>query len=52
MVDMVQRDDDDDEDAEVDAGAADKSAVVDEAMSVAIDEVAAVAAPEVIGSGN
>jgi hypothetical protein len=44
MVGIVQCDDDDDDDAEVHTGAADKSAMVDEA--------AAIAALEAIGSGS
>jgi hypothetical protein len=53
-VDMVRRIDDDDGDVGVDTDdAADKSAAVsDEAVDVAVDEVAAIASPEVIGSGS
>jgi hypothetical protein len=47
MVDMVRRDDYDDGEAGVDTnGAADRSTVIgDEAVDVAVDEVAAVTAP-------
>ena len=54
MVDVVWRDDEDDEDVGVDPdGVADSStAVGDEAVDVGVDEVTAVAAPETIGPGS
>ena len=54
MVDIVRRDDDDDGDVGVDTdGATDRSTVVgDEAVDVAVDEVAVFAVPEAIGSGS
>jgi hypothetical protein len=54
MVDTVRRGDADDEDVGVDTDdAADRLAAVgDEVVDVAVDEVAAVAAPEAIGFGS
>ena len=54
MVDVVRCDDDDEEDAGVDTnGAADRStAVDDEEVDVAVDDVVVVAAPGAIGPGS